>query len=69
MVQPPVPTIAIVVPLVPVLVHAPVVSDEKVSALPEPPPVADTVKGASPKVLLPSAPKVMAWSALAIVIV
>ena len=63
----PAATIVIVVPLVPVLVHTLVVNEEKVTEFAEPPPVAETVKGASPNVLLPSAPKVMAWFALPIV--
>ena len=51
-------------PLVPEVVQTKEVSEEKVTALPEPPPVAETVKGASPRFLLPSGPKVIAWPAM-----
>ena len=55
--------IATVAPFVPPVVHTPVVREEKVTGLVEPPPVAETVKGASPKVLPASAPKPIDWLA------
>ena len=48
-----------VVPLVPLQVATASWLLVKITALPEPPPVADTVKASSPKVLTVSALKVM----------
>src|SRR6202165_5939759 len=48
------------VTVVPFAVQTDIVSDEKVTANPEDP-VALTVNGAAPKVLLASAPKVIVW--------
>src|SRR5229473_4995785 len=52
-----------VLPLVPPDVQTPAGLAVKVTGFPEAPPVALTVKGASPYVLLPSAPNVIAWFA------
>jgi hypothetical protein len=56
--------IVIVVPLVPVEVQTLPVAELNVTVLPEPPPVAETTKGASPKVLSASVPKLIACGAL-----
>jgi hypothetical protein len=50
-----------VAPFAPLEVQLP--AAVKVTGLPEPPPVALTVKGASPYVLFASAPNVIAWPA------
>src|SRR5512140_39426 len=61
-VQLPAAVMVMVLPFVPLDVQLPVAAN--VTGLVEPPPVALTVNGASPYVLLGRVPKRMAWSAL-----
>ena len=62
----PTVTIVTVEPFVPLVVQTAAVWLAKVTGLPDAPPVADTVKAASPKTLLPNAAKVMVWGAMVI---
>jgi hypothetical protein len=68
-VQVPAPVSVIVEPFGPPLVQLSVAPTENVTGLPEPPPVADTVKGGSPNVLSPSAANVIVCGGLVAVTV
>src|SRR5438045_266609 len=67
MVQVPIATSVSVVPFVPDVVQVPVVSEENVTALPEVPPLAESVNGPLPMTRSGSGAKLIACVALAMV--